>query len=151
MLPLGSGSHIESTSESTERLIKTWISGAHFQSLGKATATSRHTKRRWLRPAGSTAERSYPTSEVRGSSRECQAETAQERPRGATPHPRPETAPERSYLHLRSGAVAERSHPTPEARGGGREDQPHIQGVVAAWAQEGLEEPSHVEGQEGWL
>ena len=25
----------------------------------------------------------------------------------------------------------------------------HIQGVVAAWAQEGLEEPSHVEGQEG--
>ena len=25
----------------------------------------------------------------------------------------------------------------------------HVQGVVAAWAQEGLEEPSHVEGQEG--
>ena len=36
-----------------------------------------------------------------------------------------------------------------EARGGGREDQPHIQGAVAAWAQEGLEELSHVEGQEG--
>ena len=34
----------------------------------------------------------------------------------------------------------------PEARGGGREDQPH---TVAAWAQEGLEELSHVEGQEG--
>ena len=47
------------------------------------------------------------------------------------------------------GAVAERSHPTPEARGGGWEDQPHIQGAVAAWVQEGLEEPSHVEGQEG--
>ena len=29
------------------------------------------------------------------------------------------------------------------------EDQPHIQGAVAAWAQEGLEELSHVEGQEG--
>ena len=29
------------------------------------------------------------------------------------------------------------------------EDQPHIQGLVAAWAQEGLEELSHVEGQEG--
>ena len=66
-------------------------------------------------------------------------------PRGATLHPRPETA-------------TERSHPTPEARGSGREeqphgrgreDQPHVQGVVAAWAQEGLEEPSHVEGQEG--
>ena len=37
----------------------------------------------------------------------------------------------------------------PEARGGGRKDQPHIKGVVAAWAQEGLEEPSHVERQEG--
>ena len=36
-----------------------------------------------------------------------------------------------------------------EFRGGGREDQPQVQGVVAAWAQEGLQEPSHVEGQEG--
>jgi len=26
--------------------------------------------------------------------------------------------------------------PTPEYRGSGREDQPHIQGAVAAWAQE---------------
>ena len=37
----------------------------------------------------------------------------------------------------------------PEARDGGREEQPHIQGAVAAWVQEGLEEPSHIEGQEG--
>ena len=44
--------------------------------------------------------------------------------------------------------MAERSYPKPEARGGGREEHPHFQGVVAAWAQEGLEEPSHVEGQE---
>ena len=29
-------------------------------------------------------------------------------------------------------------------------DQPHVQGAVAARAQEGLEELSHVEGQEGW-
>ena len=36
-----------------------------------------------------------------------------------------------------------------EARGGGREDQPHVQGAVAVWAQEGLEELSHIEGQEG--
>ena len=43
-----------------------------------------------------------------------------------------------------------RSNPKPKTRGGGREEQPHIQGVVAAWAQEGLEEPSHVESQEGW-
>ena len=53
--------------------------------------------------------------------------------------------------------------PTPEAKGGGREeqphargrgsgreDQPHIQGAVAAWAQEGLEELSHIEDQEVW-
>ena len=37
----------------------------------------------------------------------------------------------------------------PEARGGGPEDQPHVQVAVAARAQEGLEELSHVEGQEG--
>ena len=36
----------------------------------------------------------------------------------------------------------------PKARGGGREEQSHVQGVVAVQAQEGLEEPSHVEGQE---
>ena len=36
-----------------------------------------------------------------------------------------------------------------EARGGGREDQPHVQGAMAAQAQEGLEELSHVEDQEG--
>ena len=34
--------------------------------------------------------------------------------------------------------------PMPKARGGGREDQPHIQGAMAARAQEGLEELSHV-------
>ena len=45
--------------------------------------------------------------------------------------------------------MVERSHPTSEVRGGGREEQPHAQGVVAVRAQEGLEEPSHVEGQEG--
>ena len=54
---------------------------------------------------------------------------------------------------LRSGAVAGRSYlphaPTPEARGGGREDQPLVQGAVDARAQEGLEELSHVEGQKG--
>ena len=29
------------------------------------------------------------------------------------------------------------------------EDQPHVQGAVAAQAQEGLEELSHIEGQKG--
>ena len=53
-------------------------------------------------------------------------------------------------MGLRSEAAAGRSYPLPEARGSSREEQPHIQGVVAVRAQEGLEEPSHVEGQEGW-
>ena len=42
-----------------------------------------------------------------------------------------------------------RSNPSSKARGCGMEKQPHVQGVVAVRAQEGLEEPSHVEGQEG--
>ena len=98
-------------------------------------------------------KRSYPTSVVRGSSREYQAVTAQEQPRGVTPHPRSGAAAGRRYpmpLSPRPGAVARRSNPTPEARGGGWEDQPHVQGAVAVWAQEGLEELSHVEDQEGW-
>ena len=39
--------------------------------------------------------------------------------------------------------------PTRKARGSGREDRPHVQEAVAARAREGLEELSHVEGQEG--
>ena len=58
----------------------------------------------------------------------------------------------------RSGAEARRtprlrggmrSYPMSEARGGGWEEQPHVQGVVAAWAQEGLEELFHIQSQEG--
>ena len=45
--------------------------------------------------------------------------------------------------------AAERSYPLPEARGGGQKKQPHTQGVVAAWVQEGLEKLFHVQGQEG--
>ena len=59
-----------------------------------------------------TAERSYPTSEARGSGWE--------------------------------------ELPPPQARGGGKEKLPHIQGAVVAWAQEGLGELFHVQGQEGW-
>ena len=126
----------------------------------------------------STAERSHPMSEVRGGAREYQPAMAQKLPRGATLCPRSEGAAERRYPasevkggdersyptsevrggsreeiphapSLRPRAMAGRSNRTPEARGGGREDQPHIQGAMAAWAQEGLEELSHVEGQEG--
>ena len=49
---------------------------------------------------------------------------------------------------LRPGVAAGRSNPKPKARGGGREEQPHVQGAVAVQAQEGLEELSHVESQE---
>ena len=57
--------------------------------------------------------------------------------------------------------MAGRSHFAREARGGGPEEPPRTQGQgrrpggatrgeVAAQAQEGLEELSHVEGQELW-
>ena len=49
-----------------------------------------------------------------------------------------------------STGAAERSYPASKTRGGGREEQPHLQGVVAARAQEGLEELFHVQGQKGW-
>ena len=45
--------------------------------------------------------------------------------------------------------MAKRSYPTPKARGGGWEEQPHLQGAVAAWAQEDLEQLFHVESQKG--
>ena len=77
------------------------------------------------------AKRSYLASEVRSGGRE-----EPPRVRGQGQHPRP-------------GAVAGRSNPLPEARDSDREEQPHVQGAVAVWAQEGLEEPSHVEGQKG--
>ena len=101
----------------------------------------------------------------------------QQRPRGVTPRPRSGAAAESARLQrcrngreelLRiqmGGGAAERRYPAsedrdsgqekishapkPEARGGDREDQPHIQGAMAARAQECLEELSHVEGQEG--
>ena len=52
-------------------------------------------------------------------------------------------------LSPRPGAAGGRSYPMPKARGGGREDQPHVQGTVAARVQEGREELSHIEGPEG--
>ena len=83
------------------------------------------------------AEWSYPTSEVRGSGwEEIHSIRGQGLwPRGAT-------------ACLRPVAVAGRSNHTPEDRGG-QEEQPNEQGMVAAQAQKGLEEPSHTEGQEG--
>ena len=73
-----------------------------------------------------TAERSYPTSKVGGGD-------------------------ERSYpaLEVRGSGWEERPHaPKPKASSGGGEEQPHLQGAVAAQAQECLEELFHVQGQE---
>ena len=70
----------------------------------------------------SLAEKTYLTSKVRGRSWE---------------DPRPK------------GGAAKRSYPTSKARGSGQEEQPHVQGGWAVWGQEGLEELSHLEGQEG--
>ena len=55
---------------------------------------------------------------------------------------RPGVAGRRSYPRPprpRPRAAAGRSNPMPKARDGGREDQPNVQGAVAARAQEGLE------------
>ena len=35
----------------------------------------------------------------------------------------------------------------PKSKGCGQEEQPHLQGAVAVWVQEGLEELFHVQGQ----
>ena len=51
------------------------------------------------------------------------------------------------WLHGRRRA--ERSYSTFNIRrGSGREEQPHVQGAVAALAQEGQEEILHIQGQE---
>ena len=96
----------------------------------------------WLRvpdcDGAGTAERSYPASEVRRGGGE-EIPSVQHQGRN-----------ERRYPASKVRGGDERSYPASEARGGGREDRPHIQGAVAARVQEGLEELSHVEGQEGW-
>ena len=94
---------------------------------------------------GGAAKRRYPASEVRGSSR------------GKLPHaPKPEARdssmeelPHSPRPQAKGGGG--RSNRTTKARGSGQGNQPHVQGAVAAGAQEGLEELSHIEGQEGRL
>ena len=68
-------------------------------------------------------------------------------PRGVTPHPRSGAVAESARLRRRGNGREEL--PKSEVRGGSQEELPHVQGVVAARAQEGLEELSHTEGQEG--
>ena len=75
--------------------------------------------------AHSAAERSYPTSEVRGRSGRtpCPRGSGQEE----LPHVRGQGQQPRVPCCDGAG-MAERSYPTSEVRGGGREELPHIQG-----------------------
>ena len=68
-------------------------------------------------------------------------------PREVTQRPRSGAAAESARLRwCRNG---QEELPKSEASGSGQEEQPHVQGVVAAWEQGGQEELSHIEGQEG--
>ena len=83
--------------------------------------------------------------------------------REETPRIRDQGQPGEATSRPRPGAVTLRSHPEPEARGGSWEEPPTPEaaargrqrgratpGAVAEQAQDGLEEVSHVEGQERW-
>ena len=85
-------------------------------------AAGRLTKRRRLRAGSlSATKRSYPTSEVRGSGLECQAEPAQEQPRGAALRPRSVAAGRRHPVSKVRGGGLERSYLASEASGGQEE------------------------------
>ena len=95
----------------------------------------------------SAAERSYPTSDLRGRSREDPMPEGRQ-PRGVTPHPRSGAAAESARQRGHRNGPEEL--PKSEVRDGGREELPHVQGAVAEQAQDSLEELSHVEDQEEW-
>ena len=85
-----------------------------------------------------------------------------QRPRGVTPCLRSGPVAESARLRQRRNAEKSypasaseargsggRSNPMPKARGGGREEQPHVQGAVAVRTKEGLEELFHVKVRRG--
>ena len=51
-------------------------------------------------------------------------------------------------FEVRGSSQEEQHHD--RARGGSQEEQPEVQGAVGVPVQEGLEELSHVDGQERW-
>ena len=83
-------------------------------------------------------------SEVRGRSREDPMPKGQQ-PKGAAPHLRSGRLPRVPGC---GGAGAAESSRLRQCRSS-PEELPYVQGAVAAWAQEGLEELFHVQGQEG--
>ena len=109
------------------------------------------------------AERSYPTSEARGSGREelphtrgqgrrpRTAAVVQEGPRGATPHLRLGRRPRGTTPRQRSGAAAERSNPTSKVRqlrGCRRAERSYSMFKVRRG---GGEEIPLIQGKEQWL
>ena len=105
---------------------------------------------------GGAAERRDPASEVRGSGQEKLPHAPNARGQGwrmgGATHAQDQgrRGEELPASEVRGDGREDLPHaPKPEAKGSGREEQLHVQGAVAAWAQEGLEELSHVEGQEG--
>ena len=106
-------------------------------SAGCETGWQTKRKRLPLASALSTAKWSYSASEVRG---DVQRSHLVSQVRGSG----------REEPLGTQGWGGGREEP-PCTRGQGRcpGGEPHVQGAVATWAQEGLEEPSHVKGQEG--
>lgn len=97
--------------------------GAHFQSLGRQLATGRlTTSAGGCDRVGGTA-RELPTPEVRGRRRVPSWRQRRNGLEEATPHPRPETVPERSYPT--PSAVAGEEPPYARGQGGGRGSTPH--------------------------
>ena len=101
---------MEGSKESDRRTKRGQEELSHVRGQGQKTGGP-HAQR-------AVAMRSYPTSEVRGSGRECQIAKAQDRQRGATPRPRSGGAAERRYPESEVRGSDERSYPASEVRGG---------------------------------
>ena len=99
--------------------------------------------------SGAAVGRSYPAPEVRGGGRE---ELPHVQGRGGGREELPCPRGQGRYPRVPgcdSTGAAKRRYLTPEVRGSGLEEQPHIQRAEAVPAQEGLEELLHVQGQQG--
>ena len=97
---------------------------------------------------GGGLERSYPASEASGGREETLRVRDQGQPGEAISHRRPGAVTLRSQLEARG--QGQQLGGATHAQGQGWRLGGATPGVVAVQAQEGLEELSHVEGQEQW-
>ena len=139
-----------------------YINTTNYYSAVKGGCDVRSTAQAVVTGTLSVAERSYPTSKVRGRGREDPMPEGR-RPRGVTPRPRSGAAAQSARLrrrrngseelpHVRSrgwgGGQEEIPHALkPEARGGGQEELPHTPTPEARGGSR--EEQPHVRGQGG--